>query len=308
MKVLCYYESLVLLLSLYLVNTQAEFNIGLKRITERESLAEYLTIPTKPKQLKIWKRLSRQYFRKAGCMKDTTKCVNPFVICDFTPEKSSFERKKIIWQQVILKNTTSESTSKNMVTIEEFPYFVDEEETCFIVSLTPKIARNIAKQSCNIDEKPCIIHPLLPMMKLSQWTIHKLDEPASASDDVLFSVMAALSPYYKRTRDEIYLQSIIESLVDRSQSESNCLTQLQSTFPHVITTSFSCLNAHYLNASQIIEIEWINDEIVSFHVKSESDDPTAVFREKLLRFLFGLAGRPEFSSVDVTSFEDYYYL
>lgn len=258
----------------------------------RESLAE-LTFMSAPEQQKLWQSTSRQYFEDEVCADAWQPCSNPFLFCDSVPYKTGYERKEALLSMM---------GDQQYAELEELPLINTEEETCFIASMSPKDARKLATIFCATDHDNCIIHPLLPMMKLSYGTVDVVTTTIQNEDAPYLTVMAELSPYYKRNRGDISLESLLESTIELS--EKNCESYLADTLPSTGTT-IGC--EHSLLSSEI-ETEWLGGTTVVFYLSPSNEGETeSELKEKVLRFISGLAVRPEFSTIETTSSEFYYF-
>ena len=96
--------------------------------------------------------------------------------------------------------------------------------------MTHKLARKLAAKSCESERKACIIHPFLPMMKLSYGTVETVSRFAENSDDSTIVVMAELSPFHKGKRDKpTFLEDLTITIIEEGLSEENCLSYLEDT-------------------------------------------------------------------------------
>lgn len=258
----------------------------------RESLTE-LSSMSVPEWQRVWQSTSRQYFEDEVCIDALQPCSNPFLLCNLAPHKTGHERKEGLLSMMEDQQTAD---------LEELPLTNTEEQTCFIASMSPKTARKLATSSCETDHDNCIIHPLLPMTKLSYGTVDVVTTTIHNEDAPYLTVMAELSPYYKQNRGDISLESLLELIIDLS--EKNCKSYLEDTLPSTRTT-IGC--EHSLLSSEI-ETEWMSGTTAVFYLSPSNEGETeSELKEKVLRFISGLAVRPEFSTIETTSSEFYYF-
>lgn len=265
------------------------------KILKRESLTELASMSV-PERQKSWWSTSKEYFKsEEACVDTTQSCSVPFLFCNSTPDQNGHERKVSLHSMMMMMSEDALS-DKEYVELEELPLINTEEETCFIASMPPEIATSLANSSCESNEKNCVIHPLLPMMKLSYGTVDLVSTTIQNEEDPYLTIIAELSPYHKQNNADI---SLIIQL-----SEDNCERHLAYTLPSTGKT-MGC--AHSLESSEI-EVDWLTDTIIALNLspstregQTESD-----LKEKVLRFISGLAVRPEFSTIETTSSELYY--
>ena len=187
--------------------------------------------------------------------------------------------------------------------MEVKPFYNTIERTCFVASMTPKVARRIATSSCESKEKICVIHPVLPMMKLSYGTVNHVTTSIQENIKPYYLiVLAELSPYHKKNMEEISLESLVKSTI--KVSEKRCPAHLADTLPSTGKT-IGC--AHSLISSKV-QSQWMSRTTAAFYVSPSSDGETeSDFRKKVLRFISGLAARPEFAKIKVYSYYYYYF-
>lgn len=254
------------------------------------------------KRRRVWKRTSNQYF-KAGrsCQykSEHSECVATFMFCDSTPNRSSFERNIILKGKLLIRTPTDK---RDLVKVEDIPFYTTAEESCFIASIKPFIARKIAKTVCNRIDRPCVIHPLLPMLKLAYRTVETITENANNSGSQLV-IMAEISPYFRKNKEKIELETVAERAIQQSTTKSNCHANLEDTFPYTKPT-IPCEN---IVDPAYVESQWMSDSVAAYHITPSADDSPDIRRDKLLSFLASLAVRPEFSSIEVSEYYYYFY-
>jgi hypothetical protein len=268
-------------------------------ISLRESSTELSSMPA-AKRSRMWRSKARQYFKAGNCEDKTQPCSLPYVFCDSTQGLSSNKRRDRLTDELLNRTPDNEI---DLVEIDLLPFFFDEEQSCYTASMTPKIARKLANKSCESDEKTCIIHPLLPMMKLSQGTVESVTQSAELKVDQQISIYAGLSPYHTLSRDEISLQSLATEVIESGLEPENCENQLGDALPST-GSSLSCESQHSLNAAQI-EVDWKHSTAL-FTIIPEDGDSPEILRQKVLRFMSGLASRSEFTSVQDAT-DSYYF-
>jgi hypothetical protein len=262
------------------------------QISIRESLSE-LTSMSAPERRKLWQSASQQYFEDEVCVDASQPCSTPFLFCDSTPNQTGHERKTALHSML---------DDQQYSELEELPVMNTAEETCFLASMSPEAARRLASSSCESDEKNCVIHPVVPMMKLSYGTVDVVTTTIENEEAPYLTVMAELSPYHKQNRGDISLESLLESTIELS--EENCERQLADTLPSTRAT----MGCEYSLLSSEIEAEWMSGTTAAFYLSPSSEGETeSELKEKILRFISGLAVRPEFSTVETTSSEFYYF-
>jgi hypothetical protein len=270
------------------------------RMTLRESSAELSSIPIEDRR-KIWRTKARQYFKAGKCEDKTQPCVLSYIFCDSTPDLSANKRRRKLAAR--LQKYTPD-TQQDVVQMNLLPFYNDQEQSCYTSSMTPKIARKVAIKSCENEEKKCIIHPVLPMMKLSHGTVDSITQSSLLKVDNQISIMAELSPYHKQNKEEISLQSIATSVIESGLEQEECEYQLGDALPST-GSSLSCEQQHSLDASQI-EVDWITDSVVVFYIIPDEGELPQNLRQKALRFVSGLAGRSELTSVQDAT-DSYYF-
>ena len=267
-------------------------------ISIRESLTELTSMPAL-KRRKSWRSASKQYFEDGVCTDAAQPCSTPFLLCDSTPDQTGHERKAALH---LMMADQDKSPDQQYGELEELPLVNTKEETCFVASMEPEVARRLATTSCESDEKNCVIQPVLPMMKLSYGTVDVVTTTIENEEAPYLTVMAELSPYHKQNRGDISLETLLESTIELS--EENCERHLADALPNTGTT-MGC--AHSLLSSEI-EVEWMSGTTAAFYLSPSNEGETeSELKEKILRFISGLAVRPEFSSVETTSSEFYYF-
>ena len=131
------------------------------------------------------------------------------------------------------------------------------------------------------------------MMKLSYGIVDRVTEDTQY-DDAYTGVMAELSPYHKLKKDDISLDRLVEGVIEDGSTQRNCNFQLEDTLPG---TGMSLGCDQSLVASQI-ETEWMSSSIAAFYIKHNQGESPTILREKVLRFVSGLAVRPELSAIE----------
>jgi hypothetical protein len=268
-----------------------------KRMTTRESTTELFALSASERR-SIWRNKSRRYFNVGGCH-DRPNCMLPYIFCESTPQLTSYARRVQLNDALIDRTPL---TKRTLVKIDDLPFFSDTEKTCFTVSMPPKIARSIATEDCESEEKNCLIHPLLPMMKLSNGIVDRVTENTQDEESYM-SVMAELSPYHKQKRDDISLEKLVEGVIESGLIQQNCNLQLEDTLPNT-GSSLSCEQS--LDASQI-ETEWMSGSVAVFYIRHAIGESPTILREKVLRFVSGLAVRPELSTIEDATDAYYFY-
>ena len=270
------------------------------KMIAREAYLELMSM-TRNERQKCWKKTSQQYFKNRSCRETQIQpCSISFMFCNLAPNKSGYERKKIIRNAVLAQTPQSK---RKWVEIEDIPFYNSQDKTCFMVSMTPKISRRLAQNTCESKEKNCVIHPLLPMIKLSNGTVEDVTTIVQDQDNPYLNVMAELSPYYKKNKSEVSLQKLVESTIQISKD--NCVRHLPETLP---STGKSMGCNHTLLLSEI-GAQWMDEKTVSFTLNpSGGAGNKSILREKILRFISSLAIRPEFTSIEVTPYYYYYYI
>ena len=270
-------------------------------LVARESALELSYMPD-DEQRSFWRKKSRQYFRASrSCVEvdESNPCIMPFLLCDSTPHMSAYRRREILYEEGLSRTPP---TKIDQVVIESTPLYNSDEKTCFVSSMTPKIARRVALQSCPDDDDYCLIHSKVPMMKLSLGTVERV-ELNTVGEDAFVRLRAELSPYHKEIKDLISLEEIVKETIDGGLDEERCLIELEDTFPSTGKT-LDC--THSLKMSEI-EFEWTDfTSSAVFYLTPENEEGDEYFKGKVLRFIAGLATRPEFSSLEEST-ETYYF-
>ena len=270
----------------------------INKMISREGYTELKSFNREERQ-KLWKRKSQKYFKNNSCRQAQIQpCICPYIICDSSPDQTGFERQQIISANLF---AATPPKKREMVQMENIPFYNANERTCFVASMPPKVARRIATTLCESKEKNCLIHPVLPMMKLSYGTVNVVTTTIQNEEAPYLTIMAELSPYHKHNRAEISLESLIESTI--LLSEERCAAHLADTLPSTGKT-IGC--THSLVSSEI-EAEWMSNTTAVFYLSPSSEGETeSELREKVLRFISGLAVRPEFATLEVFSYYYYY--
>lgn len=266
----------------------------------RESYYELNSIP-KTRRGKVWRTKSKRYFRslKGSCRNsDSEPCSLPFVYCDSSPSLSAFKRRERI-SNTILSRTPVQK--RNLVKVESLPMYNSVKKTCFVASMTPKVARRIASTSCSDEESMCVIHPLMPMLKVSQGTVTSITQNSENDDIPVISVIAELSPYFKGKEEDIALADIARDIVASGSSKEACQWQVDDSFPST-ATSVAC--EHSLQSMEI-DVDWAGASTAVFNIQ-KTEESSEIQREKVLRFISGLAVRGEVKSIEGGS--DSYYV
>ncbi len=261
-----------------------------------EGVNELLSLPLKERK-KIWKKRTRQYFRARKCSPDKKgPCIATFLLCS-TFGKSANERITFLRQKFMAFTPPKKI---GLLEIRTFYNYSNDVKSCFRVSTTPKIAREVAANSCKYPRDMCLIHSLTPMMKITPIGI--VDEVTTkvqaAGGAVVISIYCQLSPYYEKHNNEISLNQIVQSTLQSTSIPHTCKEQVRDTFPKIFKT-ISC--KHTPHESEI-ENRWENESSVSFYItlwRSNTSSSQMIAREKILTFIAGLSTRPELVSLDV---------
>lgn len=279
--------------------TPQEFN----KMSRREVSLELSAIESPSKRRNVWRATSRRYFkRSSSCQQSNSEpCPLPFVVCDSTPKLSSYERKQLLYRK--LRSSTPKS-KRSVVKLDETPFYTHSEKTCFTASIPPKVAQKLASESCDEDTKNCTIHPVLPMMKVSYGTVDIITRNTDNGDSVI-TIFAELSPYHKQKTAELSLDEMVQTTLERGEMNEGFRSHLKDTFPST-ESSLGCETQTSLGLSQI-EAKWIGKSTAAFYITPSASDSPKEVREKILRFIAGLAVRSEVSVIETMSYEDYYF-
>lgn len=277
--------------------------LSMARITRREGYDELLKFDIKTRN-KIWKKKSKQYFKfSASCSNRELPCMVPYIFCDSTPSLTTYERRQTLHKRLMEETPPKK---RHIVILNDLPLHTDTNQSCFIGSMTPKISRRLASKRCESKEKNCIIHPLLPMMKLAFGTVDAVTEMV-ANNAVPYStiVMAELSPYHKRRKELISLDALVETILDEGDEDQHlkCEAQFEDTLPNKVSM-LTC--DHILKDAEVVT-QWISDSIAAFYISPDQSQPLQspeFQQEKIFRFISGLAVSPKFVSIGLIN--DYY--
>lgn len=249
---------------------------------------------------RYFKRRSEAWFSESySCPEDVELCMASFVFCDSTKQKSSYARQSIL-NELLMSSTPP--TKQGKVKIDEYPLFASDEKSCYIASMTPRIARRIAAQSCESDEKTCAINPLLPLYKLSYGTVERIQQTVEDRGTSI-TIMIEVSPHAVQKNWNITLRSFVDTILEQSVSQQTCRSQLRDTLPH--TGKWTTCNDTLILDSSEVEADWMGDSYALFHITTSSYDSQMELTEKIFRFISSLAVRPEFSSISVSDYYNY---
>lgn len=265
-------------------------------IITRESSME-LSRMAGPERRKLWRAKARQYYRSGGCQDKNQPCVLPYIICDSTPDLSGHERRTKLDKK--LSNQTPE-TKKDLVALEELPFYNSDEKTCYVASMNPKTSSRIAAKICESEEKSCIVHPLMPMLKLSEGTVDTVTK-TTQDKTASINIMVELSPYHKQQKKDQFPQDLVDNAVATDLLREDCGSQLREVLP---STGVS-LRCQSLNELQI-EASWLAaDSYIAFFITPAGMESKG-YREAVLQFISSLALRPELVRIEVS--ETQYYV
>ena len=257
-------------------------------ILSRECASELRRLP--PGQDKvIWSRLSyKQWWRS------DSKCdPGTFIICDSS--------ESIGYQKIDkIENSLSKYTvdpGKEQISIDKYPLFNDETTSCFLVSAPIESAKNMNKSDCR-DKKPCMVQPLLPMMKIQEGTVDdsKFIETKVGRNDKV-KLILQVSPY--ALKKDSLMEAILEDLVLRTEQE--CRSQLEDALPYSERVVGSCDSSKIVHQTvfdhyrDTIELEIYLRKDTSLGIEHDLE-PT---QDMLLSLITGLASRPEIAAVGI---------
>ena len=260
-----------------------------------ESFTELSALPLNKRKI-TWNRKTRRYFRKGKMCVDSSKpCLTPFIICDSTPDRSGEKRRNRIRNKMLQRTPPKK---RDLVKISNIPFYNTDERTCFYASVPPTVGRKLAVKSCGSVEKNCLVHSLIPMMKVSAGCVSDVTSQVQFSGTTL-TIYTELSPYFKEQSATINLISLSHEIVESTKVEEDSMYQTEDTFPKTSSSiSYSVNNFD-------VKSELITSSTLAFYITlpanstSSKDD-----RDTILKFVAGLAVRPEVVSIAIT---DAYY-
>lgn len=282
----------------------------------REGFDELDSLP-KSSRGKLWRTKSKRYFRAfrscrnhpvnpcndnpdIPCNNSTNdQCTLPYILCESTHDTSALNRR-VRLNEIVSKRTPWRK--RHLVEIETIPFFNAVHETCFITSLTPKVARRIALKSCESEDKRCKIHPLMPMLKISQGTVSSITQSSKNNDIPMISIIAELSPSYKGNEENIALDDLAREVIERGSSVEDCRWQVEDAFP----STGASIGCEQSLESMDIDVDWMGESVAVFNIRKNEAENALIQREKALRFISGLSIRGEVSSIEDGS--DSYYI
>jgi len=259
------------------------------KMIPRESSIELSSIPV-PERRKLWRMKTRQYYRAGSCTDKNQPCILPYIICDSTPNLSGHGRRAKLENK--LSNQTPEK-KQDLIAIDDLPFFNSEEKTCYNASMTPKTSQRIASKICDRDEKSCVVHPLIPMLKLSHGTVATVTKKTQ-DNTAPTNIMVELSPYYKQHKNDHLPGDITESIIAAGSVSDTCRFHLNEALP----STGANVRCQSLNDLQI-QTEWVTDSIVSFSITPVGLESEG-YREAVLQLISSLALRPELIKIEVS--------
>lgn len=251
---------------------------------------------------KKWNQKTRKYFRRAlACPIPKQRCLTPFVLCESTTGTSAMNRRNVLLKKMLER---SPKKKRHLMQINDLPFFNTNEKTCFFASMTPQVARKVATQSCEIDEKKCLIHSVMPMMKIAAGCVSDVSDQVQMNGANII-VMGELSPYYKTQRHNIDLKSFVDEVTSSTMNKQHCKLQLEDTFSRTFS-SISC--EHSANALDV-QSQWMGSSSIAFYITppATSEVASIITRDRVLAFIAGLAVQVELVSIEVVSSYYYYY-
>ena len=261
-----------------------------------ESFPE-LSALTYRNRIKTWNQKTRRYFR-GGKICTGIPCLTPFILCDSTRNRSGEKRGNRLRNKMLQRTPLKK---RDLVKISDIPFYNSDERTCFHASLSPKVGRKLAVKSCESEEKNCLVHSLIPMMKVTAGCVSDVTSQVQFSGTTI-TIYSALSPYYKEQRATINLTSLSNEIVESTKVEEVCRYQLEDTFPNT-SSSISCSENPFDIRSKMITISTLAFYItLPTNSTSTKDD-----RDTVLKFVAGLAVRPEVVSVAIMDAYYYYF-
>jgi hypothetical protein len=285
-------------------NIRVDFEVRLHPISfdsmlVRESSKELSYFDTEKEQRrKVWRVITRRYFRSGrSCRGKVKPCTMPFILCESTPRTTIIKRRQKLVSK-LLHNTPP--TQKDNVKIENLHFYNDAERTCFFASMPPKIATRMAIKSCKSELNKCLIHSLSPMLKPLFETVDIVTK--NSENNAHHILFAELSPYHKKKGLGISIEKLVEDVL--GSGDQYCEMELEDTFP---STSLSLNCQHSLTSSQIQIFLEDDSKVIQIQISPVVEELPAVSRERVLRFIAGLAVRPEFISIEVLDSYYYYY-
>jgi hypothetical protein len=282
----------ILLTSPILRVKSSKVNVKMKHedfqsILSRECASELEQLPAGQDQV-IWSRLTyKQWWAPPFKCEPGT-----FIICD-SSEAAGHQKF------INIENTLSRyviDLEKEQISIDKYPIMNDETTSCFLVSTSKEAAKRMNKNDCR-DKKPCMVQPLLPMMKIQEGTVEGSEsiESKGSRNDIV-KIMLQLSPYLL---EDFPMESILEDLGLRTEQE--CRSQLEEALPYSEGLVISCDTS---KINDRIGFDQYRDtvELEIYFRKDLSqgrEHDLELTQDMLLSLITGLASRPEIAAVGI---------
>lgn len=271
-------------------------------ILQTESFNELKSMSSTERK-KLWRLSSIEHFRDGICVGESHPCAIPYIVCDSTPGQTGFDRQQSLRSMI---KDQAPGGEKRYVEIGTTPLInisdVATSETCYIASMTPKTARKVSIKSCPDENNNCLIHPILPMMKLAYGTVSDVTEIIEAQDVHEILLRIEISPF-NANKEFLVLEDFIKSTI--KLSEDNCSSHLEETFP----TSNKKMNLGCTHSLKLSEINgyWVSTSRSTAELylipSNEGLMTNKELTQKILLFIAGLAARPEVTQIELS----YYY-